>query len=79
MSRHATRQVSSRTGFAARFHEALGEQTAESFARELGLTLRTVQRWRGGEGEPTAATLIRVAAALGREPAWFYTDEREAA
>lgn len=73
MSRNATRQVG-RSGFAQRFHEALGARTSEDFARELGVTLRTVQRWRGGEGEPQAAQLIRIAELLGREPAWFYSE-----
>jgi transcriptional regulator with XRE-family HTH domain len=77
MSRHATRQVRTRTGFALRFHEALAGRTSEDFARELGVTLRTVQRWRNGEGEPTAAVLIRLAVLLDRDPSWFY--EKEAA
>jgi transcriptional regulator with XRE-family HTH domain len=75
MSRRATRQVSSREGFALRFHEALDGRTSEAFARELGVTLRTVQRWRNGEGEPTAAVLIRLAALLERDPGWFYDKE----
>jgi transcriptional regulator with XRE-family HTH domain len=74
MSRSATRQVLQRAGFAAKLHEALGERTSEDFARELGVTLRTVQRWRSGEGEPRAAELVRLAELLGRDPAWFYAD-----
>lgn len=78
MSRSATRQVVQRSGFARRFHQALDGRTSEEFARELGVTLRTVQRWRSGEGEPRAAELIRLAELLGRDPAWFYADDPKA-
>lgn len=77
------RQVrhSARTGFALRLHEALvaDQLTTENFARRIDKTLRTVQRWRSGDTEPNGADLILIAAALGREPAWFFSDEERAA
>lgn len=76
MSRHATRH-SARTGFAARLHEAIGAQTTENFARQVDVTLRTAQRWRNGESEPSGADLVRIAATLGRDPSWFYLDAEE--
>jgi transcriptional regulator with XRE-family HTH domain len=77
MSRHATRQVS-RSGFALRLHEALAGTTTEEFARQVGVTLRTATRWRNGESEPSGADLVRIAAATGRDAAWFYADHDEA-
>lgn len=71
MTRKATRQVE-RSGFALRLHEALGEKTTESFAREVGCTLRTAQRWRNGESEPSGADLVRIGDVLERDPSWFY-------
>lgn len=80
MSRHSTRQVVvHRPTFAARFDAALAGRTSEDFAREIDVTLRTVQRWRSGEGEPQGAQLAKVAAALGRPVEWFYPDTRRAA
>jgi transcriptional regulator with XRE-family HTH domain len=68
-----SRQVH-RTGFALRLHTALGDRSSEDFAREIGRTLRTVQRWRNGESEPSGADLVLVAGALERDPAWFYAE-----
>ena len=48
--------------------------TTEDFARAIGCTLRTAQRWRAGESEPSGADLIRIAEVLEREPSWFYTE-----
>lgn len=66
-----------RTGFAAKLHEALEGTTSESFARQINRPLRTVQRWRNGESEPTGAALVEIARALGRDPAWFYETNGE--
>jgi DNA-binding transcriptional regulator YiaG len=57
-----------------RLDEALRGTTSEAFAREINRTLRTVQRWRGGESAPSGADLIVIARALGREPSWFYQE-----
>lgn len=81
MSRQVNTTTSStpdRQGFAARLHEALGSTTSESFARQLGRPLRTVQRWRNGESEPSGETLIAIARALDRDPAWFYAEHESA-
>jgi transcriptional regulator with XRE-family HTH domain len=74
MSRRSTRHLPERDGFAARFHEALVARqiTSENFAREIDKTLRTVQRWRSGDSEPSGADLVLIASALGRDPSWFY-------
>lgn len=63
--------------FHARFNEALAGTTSEAFARRIDVSLRTVTRWRAGDGVPTAATLLVVADALDREPSWFFTDPNE--
>lgn len=65
--------------FADRLNEALGQTTSEAFARIIGRTLRTVQRWRAGETEPSGADLVLVARTLGRDPAWFYGADGERA
>lgn len=81
MTRRQVRH-SAREGFALRLHEALvaDNLTTENFARRIDKTLRTVQRWRAGDTEPNGSDLVLVAAALGRDPAWFFSqDERTAA
>lgn len=92
MSRKATRQVEApaddsrlktpRSGFALRLHAALAEASlsTEDFARQIDRPLRTVQRWRNGQSEPTGAALVLIARELDRDPSWFYNDgQREAA
>jgi transcriptional regulator with XRE-family HTH domain len=83
MSRKATRQVGDvpHTGFAAKLRQALAEDklTAEEFSRRIDRTLRTVQRWRAGTSQPSAADLMLVARSLDRDPSWFYEDIGEAA
>ena len=83
MSRKATRHVSEvrHTGFAAKLRQALAEDklTAEDFSRRIDRTLRTVQRWRAGESQPTGADLVLIARELKRDPSWFYEDLGEAA
>jgi transcriptional regulator with XRE-family HTH domain len=71
--------VPERGTFAARLNEALGNTTSESFARRINRTLRTVQRWRAGESQPSGADLVVIARSLGREAAWFYEPQETAA
>lgn len=52
----------------------MGDEPVETFARRIDVPLRTVQRWRSGESEPRSRDLVIMAAALGREPAWFFED-----
>ena len=54
-------------------------KTQESLAREIGVGLRVVQEWCGGRVLPRWPRLVLLARALGREPAWFYTDHTKAA
>jgi transcriptional regulator with XRE-family HTH domain len=77
-----SRQVnttSSGASFALKLNEALAGTTSESFARRIDKTLRTVQRWRAGDSEPSGSDLVLIARALDRDPSWFYESESEAA
>lgn len=60
-----------------RFVEALNGTTSEAFARRIDRTLRTVQRWRAGESQPSGADLVLIAMTLERDPAWFYEHAEE--
>lgn len=51
----------------------------EELARELGVTLRLVQKWRAGENAPSQKNLMKLARYFGREISWFFTRETEAA
>jgi len=68
--------------FSVRIREALAQsgKTQEALAREVGVSLRTVQGWVSG-AEPKGQQLVRLSFALNREPGWFFSepDEREAA
>lgn len=70
-------QSRERTGFAAKLDEALQGTTSESLARQIDVSLRTVQRWRGGDTEPSGSDLVAIALALGRDPSWFYESESD--
>lgn len=48
--------------------------TQEALARELGLSLRSVQKWATGKGEPRGRQLVALSKVLDRDPAWFFTD-----
>lgn len=65
--------------FARRLNEALAGTTSESFARLIDRSLRTVQRWRSGESEPSGSDLVLIARHLRRDPSWFYEPEERAA
>ena len=71
MSRKAT------TTFGHRFTEArlAAGLTQEQMARQVGVTLRVVQRWSSGEGEPSAESLARICSVLGRPVEFFYPEE----
>jgi transcriptional regulator with XRE-family HTH domain len=62
--------------FRTNLRVALGSSpyTQEGLARELGLTLRAVQKWFGGHSEPKGRQLVRLGEALGRDPSWFFAD-----
>lgn len=63
--------------FAANLRTALAcvsPLTQEQLARQLGVTLGAVSAWVRGRSEPTGAKLVLLAAALDRDPAWFFTD-----
>lgn len=51
------------------------EINTETLARQVGVGLRVVQRWRSGDTEPAGRNLVRLAAVLRRDPAWFFEDQ----
>lgn len=77
MPRRQVRQLPPRSPFAAQLRQALTDDglTQEQAARKVDVTLRTLQHWLKGNTEPQAATLIRVARALERDPEWFYPED----
>jgi transcriptional regulator with XRE-family HTH domain len=48
-------------------------------AQELGVDSQYVSRWERGKVMPTLGNLHRLAEALDRDVAWFYTDHDKAA
>jgi transcriptional regulator with XRE-family HTH domain len=71
MSRNATRHFQ---GDRLREARRARSYTAEALARELDVTLRTIQRWEADGNGPSGADLVRLADVLGRRPDWFYGD-----
>lgn len=67
--------------FQDRMRLALDEsgKTQEGLAREVDVTLRTVQFWLAGAREPKGRQLVRLATALDRHPGWFFNEPQEAA
>lgn len=67
--------------FPIRMRSALDESgfTQERLAREVDVTLRTVQFWLAGDREPKGRQLVRLADALQRPAGWFYEPEEAAA
>lgn len=65
--------------FRIKLREAIDatDYTQEGLAREIDVTLRTVQFWLGGQREPKGRQLVRLADALDREPSWFYLEPEE--
>lgn len=60
-----------------RFALKAADITQEALAREVGVTLRSVQGWVSGDSEPRWEKVIRVGSVLGREPTWFYSSHAE--
>lgn len=48
--------------------------TVDALAAEVGVSPRLVQKWQQGVVRPRYENLLKLAAALDREPAWFYAD-----
>lgn len=48
--------------------------TQEELARQIGVSLRQVQKYCAGKADPSGARLIAMADVLGRPAGWFYTD-----
>lgn len=51
--------------------------TQEALARQIDVSLRTVQGWLRGESLPRWPQLCALAVALDRDPDWFYRDHSE--
>ena len=83
MSRQATRHIKSIVGGNIRSaRDASGLTQRELGARVNDMDSINVSRWERAQVMPSAASMVALAEALGRDVAWFYTDhepEREAA
>ena len=55
------------------------EITIDALAAEIGVSPRLVQKWQQGRVQPRYDNLLKLAKALDREPAWFFTDHDEVA
>ena len=75
------RPVPSPAPFADRLKQAQAEAgfTNEQLARKADVSLRLVAHWRSGSGEPNGPNLVALAAAVGKDAAWFYADTQVAA
>jgi transcriptional regulator with XRE-family HTH domain len=60
----------------ARKHKGLSQ---EGLAREVDVTLRTIQRWEDGSSDPAGAQVMRLARVLAVDPAALYPETEEAA
>jgi transcriptional regulator with XRE-family HTH domain len=52
-----------------------GYKNAESLAVELGVGVRTVQRWEAGESQPSIAKLWKIATLTGKPLSFFLEEE----
>lgn len=70
-----TQEAQNKT-FAGNFRVALAASgmTQEAFAREVGVTLRSVSKWANAESEPKGRQFARLCDLLGRDASWFYAD-----
>jgi transcriptional regulator with XRE-family HTH domain len=48
--------------------------TVDQLAAEVGVSPRLVQKWQQGVVKPRYENLLKLAAALDRDPAWFYAE-----
>jgi transcriptional regulator with XRE-family HTH domain len=83
-SRAITPSAETPDGFADRLKQAQAEAGLknEDLARVVGVSVRLLQRWRSGDGEPSGPNLAALTRALGREASWFFADhdpDRQAA
>lgn len=80
MTRNSTRTSGSSdplaANFAARFREAQEHLDIknEQLARELGVSLRLVQKWRSGEVRPGGVNLVKIARLFDRDVSWFFSN-----
>lgn len=76
MSSQTPRPLHDKSPFARNLSAALtaSGETSEHFARRIDVTLRTVQRWRAGEGFPKSNEVVKVAAALGMTVETLFAD-----
>lgn len=79
MSRHATRQVEDRFRSPLWFARDRAGLTQEQLARQLNVTLRTMQRWEDGSTEPKGSQAVELALALEVDVADLYPPSEEAA
>lgn len=81
MSPRAITRVGTSDGFASRLKRAQADAGLknEDLARALGVSVRLLQRWRSGRGEPSGANLAALTRVLGRDASWFFADPDEKA
>lgn len=48
--------------------------TNEALARQAGVGVRLLQKWRAGTVEPRYEGVAKIAAVLERDVQWFYTE-----
>lgn len=75
MTRLSIRHSSSPVAGRLRVAQAESGLTNEELAREIGVGLRLLQKWRAGTVEPRYENLQKLAAVLKREVSWFYAVE----
>ena len=68
--------------FGRRLRAAIDESplSQEGVAREVGVSLRSVQSWcsESKPKEPKGRHLVALAEVLDRDPSWFYGEEKAA-
>jgi transcriptional regulator with XRE-family HTH domain len=74
---HQIRTIVARNIRAARAAKRLTQRELAGMVN--GVDTLAVSRWERGTSLPNARNLVALAAALDREPGWFYSDLKEAA